>query len=60
MVVAPDTARVVRPVTVSPAASPKTALPVMPKLLPAPTTVPLKVAVEAVSAAPAPSVTASL
>src|SRR5262249_42900241 len=55
----PLTERLVRPVTVSDAASPKTALPLMVRLLvPPPLTFPLNVVVEAVSVAPVPTVTA--
>ena len=60
IVVVPETASVPRPVTVSVVASPKTALPVSPRLKPPPATVPLKVVVVALSAVLAPSVTLSL
>ena len=58
MVVAPDTARVVRPVTVSPAASPNTALPTIPRLFAPPITGLRKVIVEPVNVVLVPRVTA--
>ena len=56
----PEMLRVPKPVTVSVVASPKTALPVTPRLKPPPAWVPLKVVVVALRAVFAPSVTLSL
>ena len=60
IVVSPDTLKVVRPVTVLAAAAPNTALPVIPKLLLFPTTVPLVVMMLPVKAVALPKAMLSL
>ena len=60
MVVLPVTSSVVKPVTVSPVASPNTALPITLRLCDAPATVPFVVIVEPESSVLSPSVTLSL